>query len=170
MALLKTDDEIKKLREGGRILGQILALLASRVKPGVSTWDLEAIAREEIKKAGAEPAFLGYQPSSDYPAYPAALCASIDNQVVHCAPDKNKVLKSGEIISLDLGIKFGGLFTDAAVSVSVGKTTPEAARLLAATSEALGAGIGAATPGNTVGDIAAAVEAVGRREHLGKIG
>lgn len=169
MALIKSAKEIEALREGGKILGGVLRTLAKKVKPGVSTWELEEIARKEIKTAGAEPAFLGYSPEKTLPPYPAALCISIDDEVVHCVPDKKRVFKEGELVSLDLGVKYKGLFTDAAMTVPVGKVSKDAKRLITATEEALAAGIAQVRAGSTVGDIAAAVAAVGKRERVGVI-
>lgn len=169
MALIKTSEEIETLREGGKILAAILKLLEKRITPGVSTMDLENLALAEIKKAGAEPAFKGYQPGRDQSPFPAALCTSIDAEVVHCIPKDNRVLKEGEIISLDLGIKYKGLFTDAAITVPVGRVTAEAQKLLRTTERALAAGIAQIKPGNTIGDIAHAIEKVGKSARLGVI-
>lgn len=169
MALVKTKSEIETLKKGGRILAAVLKLLEQKIRPGVATMELEELAREEIQKAGARPAFLGYQPSRDIPAFPAALCVSIDEQVVHCVPRENRILKSGEVVSLDLGVEFEGLYTDAAITVPVGKPGRDTARLISATREALGAGIEKVKPGNTLGDVAAAISAVGKREGLGVI-
>ena len=168
MSLIKTSKEIETLREGGKILGQVLADAAAKVAPGVSTRDLEELARDEIGKAGAEAAFLGYTPSWNKKAFPAALCASINDEVVHCIPSK-RILKQGEIISLDLGIKYKGLYTDAAITVPVGKISREAENLLAGTREALHAGIEEIKPGNTIGDVAHAIQAVGKKFGLGVI-
>ena len=167
--MIKTEIEIETLREGGKILAAVLKLLAQRAAPGVSTWELEELAREEIKKAGAEPAFLGYSPEKSLPPYPAAICASVNEEVVHSIPEKKKMLWEGDVVSLDLGIKYHDLYTDAAVSVPVGKVSADAERLIAAAKEALAAGIEKVKAGNTIGDIAAAVGAVGKREGLGVI-
>ncbi|MDP3993738.1 MAG: type I methionyl aminopeptidase [bacterium] len=168
MSLIKTPDEIKVLREGGKILGQVLEDVAAKVAAGISTWDLEELARDKIGKAGAEAAFLGYTPSWNKKSFPAALCASINNEVVHCIPSK-RILKQGEIISLDLGIKYKNLYTDAAITVPVGKISREVENLLAGTREALHAGIEEIKPGNTIGDVAHAVQAVGKKFGLGVI-
>lgn len=167
MALIKTPQEIKILQEGGKILSQILALLTTCVKPGISTWDLEMLARKEIKKAGAEAAFAGYRASRRALPFPAALCTSIDAEIVHCVPKKDRFLAEGQIIGLDLGIKYKGLFTDAAVTVPVGKISRECKKLLAVTRKALAAGIREAKPGKTIGDIAFAIEATAQAAGLG---
>jgi len=169
MSLIKTSEEVKIMRQGGKILGQVLADVAAKVAPGVSTWDLEMAVRDEIGKAGAEAAFLGYRPSWNHKAFPAALCTSINNEVVHCVPSKKRILQDGEIISLDLGIKYKNLYTDAAITVPVGKVSREVENLLAGTKEALSAGIAKIKPGNTIGDVAHAIQAVGKKFGLGVI-
>lgn len=169
MALVKSAEEIETLREGGRILGQVLRAVAAKAAPGVSTWDLEMAARDEIGKAGARAAFLDYRPSWNQKPFPAALCTSINNEVVHCIPNKQRVLQEGQIVSLDLGIKYKNLYTDAAITVPVGSISREVENLLAGTKEALSAGIEEVKPGNTIGDIAAAIQTVGKKFGLGVI-
>src|SRR3989338_4242933 len=115
MALIKSADEIEKLHEGGQILARILDLVAASVRPGVSTLELDKLAREEMKKAGAKPAFEGYQIDKTSSKYPAVLCSSVDHEVVHGIPRQDKILREGQIIGLDLGIIHNGLYTDAAV-------------------------------------------------------
>ncbi len=169
MSLIKTAGEIEALREGGQILGHILKLLAEQVRPGVTTHFLDELARSEIEKAGAKPAFLGYKISQDTIPYPAALCASIDNEVVHCIPNKNRHLEEGQIIGLDLGVKYKGLYTDSALTIGVGKISSEAIRLIETTKLALQKGIGQAIPGKRIGDVAFAIEQIGRAERFGVI-
>lgn len=169
MTLIKTPQEIKILREGGKILSRILALLAKRVKPGVSTWELELLAREEIRRAGAKSAFQGYQISRQVPPYPAALCTSVDHEIVHCIPSQKRVLKEGQIIGLDLGIEYRGFFTDSAMTVPVGKVSRKAQKLLAATKEALEKGIKEVKPGKTIGDIAFVIQKTGETAGFGVI-
>lgn len=158
MSIIKTPEEIKALFEGGQILARILNMVAAAVKPGVSTMDLDQLARAEMKKAGVEPAFEGYQMGGDGPKYPAVLCSSIDHEVVHGIPSHEKILEEGQIIGLDLGIIHKGLYTDSALSVAVGKTSPENEKLLRVTKEALDAGIAQVKPGNKIGDVAHAVQ------------
>ena len=165
---LKTENDIKILREGGHRLATILKKVALRVVPGVSTLELDTYARELILAGGDEPAFLNYKPAGVKIPYPASLCVSIDSEVVHGIPRKNRIVESGDVVTVDLGLKHGGLFTDHAVTVIAGdKQTPESVRLVKATREALEAGIKAIRVGGTVGDIGAAVEAVAKREGLG---
>jgi len=137
----------KSLLAGGKILGQILAELKSMVAPGLATGDLENRARDLIKKASAKPAFLGYQ------KYPAVLCTCVNEGIVHCVPRADEILKSGDIISLDLGIQYRGYYFDAAITVVVGEVPAEARRLILVTKKALKRGLKKARAGNTVGDI-----------------
>ena len=169
MSLIKTPQEIETLKQGGAILAAILQTAAAAVRPGVSTWDLDQIAREEIKKAGVKSAFEGYRMSRDYPVYPGVICASVDHEVVHGIPRKDRVLQEGQIIGLDFGIIYKGLYTDAAITVAVGKISAEHQKLINATHEALQAGIEQVRPGNHIGDIAAAVAAVAKKAGLGVV-
>jgi len=137
----------KLLLTGGKILATILAELKSMVATGVATCDLENRARDLIKQAGAKPAFLGYQ------RYPAVLCTCVNAGIVHCVPRTDEILKSGDIISLDLGIEYRGYFFDAALTVAVGEVSDEARRLILVTKKALKRGLKKARAGNTVGDI-----------------
>lgn len=166
----KTVAEIAILREGGRRLATILRELARAAKPGVTTGVLDKLARELIAKNGDgdEPAFLNYQPAGAPAPYPAALCVSINDEVVHGIPGR-RVLQNGDVASLDLGLKHGGLFTDAALTVPVGVISSEAAQLLRMTKLALKAGITVAKPGAYLGDIGAAVEAVAKKYGYGLV-
>lgn len=154
---LKTEADIKILREGGRHLATVLHEVARLVEPGVTTSALDAKARELIAQFGDTPAFLGYQPHGAAIPYPAALCVSVNDEIVHGVPS-DYVLQEGDIVSLDLGINHGGLITDSAITVPVGKIEPEAQALIDRTKEALDRAILAAQVGNTVGDIGHAVE------------
>lgn len=158
MIILKTKKEIADLREGGKILASVHSALVKHVKIGVSTKDLDNIAIELIKKAGGEPAFLNYKPEGVSTPFPATLCVSVNNEIVHGIPKENKILKDGDIVSLDLGVKYKGLFTDAAITVPVGKISKADKKLLDVTKEALNVGIEQARVGNTVGDIGYAIE------------
>jgi methionyl aminopeptidase len=156
--IIKTKEEIEILREGGKRLATILAKVAKKVAPGVSTWELDQYAYKLIKEGGDEPAFLGYKPDGHHKPYPASLCTSVNNDIVHGIPSKRKILKEGDIISIDLGLKHKGLFTDHAVTVPVGKINKRNQELLDDTKEALDIGIWAAIGGATVGDIGHAIE------------
>lgn len=144
------------MRAGGAKLAWVLKQLAQAVEPGINELELEATARRLIKESDARPAFLGYKPAGAKRPFPAALCLSVNNEVVHGIPSDRK-LEAGDIITLDLGLEFEGFFTDMAVTVPVGRVSEEAKRLLAITEESLALGIKAARPGGTIGDIGAAV-------------
>jgi methionyl aminopeptidase len=159
MINIKTKEDIAILREGGARHAQIIRELASMVKPGLSTLDLEDRARELIKEGGDTPAFLGYQPVGASRPYPAAICVSVNDEVVHGIPNEiPKILKEGDIVSIDLGLVHKGLITDMAVTVPVGKVKPELSDLIETTRKALMSGIKMAKGGNRVGDIGSAVE------------
>jgi len=168
MIKLKTPAEIEILRVGGQKLAGILAALKELVRPGVTTAFLNDQACSLIAAAGAEPSFLNYRPAGSRLAYPAALCVSLNEEIVHGIPSP-RVLQMGELVTLDLGIKYQGLYTDAAITVPVGQVSKEAQKLINLTVEALAAGIAAAQPGARLGDIGAAVEAVARRAGLGVV-
>ncbi len=164
--IIKTKQEIEILREGGKRLAGILEKVAQKVAPGVTTVELDRYAQKLIKDGGDIPAFLNYKPyGASYP-YPAALCTSVNNEVVHGIPSE-RVLKEGDIISIDLGLKHKGLFTDHARTVPVGKVSKDTALLLRVTKEALDAGIFAARGGARVGDIGNAVESVIKKYKFG---
>jgi len=163
--IIKTKEEIEILREGGKRLASILAKVAKKVAPGVTTKELDEYAYKLIKEGGDEPAFLNYKPEGQSKAYPASLCASVNNEIVHGIPKANKILKEGDIISLDLGLKHKGLFTDHAITVPVGEINKASKELLGITREALMVGIEAAKCGNTVGDIGHAIESFVNRKY-----
>lgn len=156
--IIKTPQEIEVLREGGHRLASILAKVAQMVKPGVTTKELDDYAYKLIKEGGDEPAFLNYKPEGHSKAYPASLCTSINNEIVHGIPSANRILKEGDIISIDLGLKHKGMFTDHAITVPVGKIPKASEKLLEITHEALLVGIEQAKGGNTVGDVGNAIE------------
>ncbi len=159
--LLKTPEEIAIMRDGGKRHAQILTELSLLVKPGVSTLILEEEAMRLIKSLGDEPAFLGYQPQGAKRPYPAALCVSINDEIVHGIPNEaERIIKEGDIVSLDLGLKHKGLITDSAITVPAGAVDDEARILIETTRLALEKGLEAAQPGNTIGDIGAAISEV----------
>jgi methionyl aminopeptidase len=174
----KTEEEIAILREGGKIHARILKEIAKKVKPGVKSADLNTYAEKLLDEAGATAAFLGYMPKGARRPYPASLCVSVNDEVVHGIPNEDystsqklrgtgpKVLKEGDIVTLDLGVKFKGMITDAAITVPVGKVEADAMKLIRATEEALSAGIKAIKLGGHVGDIGAAVLEVAERNNL----
>lgn len=157
MIKLKTKEEIEILREGGKRLAELVQTIASKVKPGVTTAELDELAQQMIKDMGDTPAFLGYTPDSASFPYPAALCMSVDHEIVHGIPN-DEPLKEGQLLTIDGGVVHGGLYTDHAVTVPVGEISDEARKLMNITKESLAIGIKAAQPGNTVGDIGAAIQ------------
>jgi len=149
---LKTIAEVAKMREAGKVVAEMLAATSAAAKPGVSTADLDRIARDVIAKHGATSSFLGYY------GYPATICTSVNEEIVHGIPSATRRLKDGDIIGIDAGAIVDGWHADAAVTVPVGKASAAALALIATTEEALRRGIAAATTGARIGDIGAAVQ------------
>jgi len=151
---IKSKEEIEIMREGGKILAKIMKELEKAVRPGITTKELDRLAEGLVLNYGGKCSFKGYRGSSGEPAepFPACLCTSINEEIVHAAPS-NRALKEGDIISLDLGIQVKGFHTDMAVTLPVGKVSHEAQRLIRVTKKALKRGIKKVRPGNTVGDI-----------------
>jgi len=166
--VIKTTEEIEKLREGGKRLAAVLASVRELAVPGASALELELFVQDKIKALGDEPAFLGYKPAGHRSAYPAALIVSVNSEVVHGIPTAGKILKEGDVVSLDLGIKHDGLYTDHAVTVAVGAVSKDRMKLIQVTREALYLGIEAIVPGARVGDIGHAIESFVKKE--GKYG
>lgn len=153
---IKSKPEIELMRESCRIVAEVLRLLAGVIAPGVTTGELDTIAEDYIRSQGGEPAFKGYG-SDKRNLYPAAICASIDNQVVHGIPDGHE-LQEGEIISIDVGVKKNGYYGDGAWTFAVGRISEEKRRLMRVTEEALYKGIAKARSGNGVYEISAVVQ------------
>ena len=151
MIVCRSQAEVAKLRRVNQLVGQILAELRQMVKPGVTTAQIDELAERRVREAGAEPAFKGYH------GYPATVCASVNDQVVHGIPS-DRALVEGDIVSIDMGARMDGFFGDCAVTVPVGKVSDDAAMLLRVTEEALFRGIDAVKPGARVSDIGAAVQ------------
>lgn len=167
--IAKDPQTIENLRHAGKLMSSILLELTSAVKPGVSAADLDLMAEKLIKENGAEPVFLNYKnEGSPYP-YPAVLCASVNDEVVHGIPKDTRVIEEGDVVSLDLGLSFNGAIIDAARTIIVGSGDEDARRLVQGTKEALEAAISVASAGNTVGDIGAAVSEVARKYNLGVV-
>ncbi|HZS43328.1 MAG TPA: type I methionyl aminopeptidase [Candidatus Paceibacterota bacterium] len=165
MVRLKTEEEIKKLRQGGKILAAILKEVATRVATGVKTRELNDLVNELCERNKVIPVFLNYQPDGADRPYPASICISINDEIVHGIPNEGeeRILKEGDVVSLDMGISHEGMIVDSAITVGVGKIDKSAEKLLAAGKEALAAGIKAAKAGSRTGDIGAAIEAVAKR-------
>jgi methionyl aminopeptidase len=154
---LKSQQEIEIMRRAGRVVGQVLQLMSEHVKPGVTTRELDEIAYDFIRSQGAIPTFKGYHPYPNIQPFPGSICASVNEQIVHGIPG-DRVLEEGDVISLDVGAIFRGYHGDAAVTVPVGKVSPEIEELLRTGREALEAGIAQAKVGNRLGDISHAIE------------
>jgi len=152
---LKSPREIEIMARGGRILYATLQHMRAAVRPGVSTMDLDAMAEEFIRShEGALPAFKGLY------GFPGSVCISVNEEIVHGIPSKKRVLKDGDIVSLDFGVKLDGMYTDSAITVPVGSVDETTQRLLDVTQRALTAGIAAAKPDNHVGDIGSAIQEI----------
>ncbi len=151
MIYIKNSEEIKIIREGGKILAEVLKQVSKMVKPGITTNELNKAAEALILANQAKPSFKGYE------GFPAALCTSVNEEIVHCYPSE-RVLREGDIIGLDLGVEYKGLHTDMAVTVPVGKVSLEAHRLIWVTRKALKRGIKKVRSGNTTGDIGNTIE------------
>lgn len=168
--IAKTTDEIAGLRAAGKLLAEALRETAKLVSPGVTTAALDLAAEKLIREGGGVPAFLNYkQEGSAYP-FPAALCVSINEEVVHGIPSEERVIQEGDLVMLDLGLSLDGYFADAAVTVCAGACDEKGKTLIAATQEAFKAAIKAAKPGARMGDIGAAIEAVAKKYNLGVVG
>lgn len=158
MSIITDKNELAVLKQGGHLLAEILHRVSLEAKAGVSTGYLNEFAESMIKKAGALPSFKGYGEPNPYPA---ALCASINNEVVHGIPGEDIILKEGDIVGLDLGLKYpeqGGLFTDMAMTVGIGKISPLAEKLVRETKQALALAIKNLRPGMTSGDLGYLIE------------
>ncbi len=151
--ILKSAKELAIMRQAGRIVAETLARLREAARPGVSTAELDRIAYETVTRNGAKPAFLGYR------GYPASLCASINDEIVHGIPRPDRILNEGDVVSLDFGSVYQGFVGDAAITVGVGQISPQAAKLLEVTEQALGKGIEQARAGHHLTDIGAAIQA-----------
>jgi methionyl aminopeptidase len=155
---LKSERELELMAEGGRILASTLALLRASIRPGMSTLDLDGLAEDFIRRhAGATPSFKGLY------GFPGTICTSINEEIVHGIPSRKRVLREGDMVKIDVGVRFAGLHTDSATTVAVGEIDATSRRLMDVTVEALGAGIAAARAENHIGDIGAAVQAVVER-------
>ena len=151
MIVLKTEQEIGYMRDAGRIVGQTLAVIKKAISPGITTQELDHIAEQFIRRAGGVPAFKGYC------GFPASICSSINEQVVHGIPGPRQ-LRDGDVISIDIGVKLNRYYGDAAITVPVGEVDSEILKLLSVTEQALNKGIEQAIKGNRLSDISHAVQ------------
>jgi methionyl aminopeptidase len=152
MIVCRSHDELAKMRAAGRLVGEVLTELSAMVAPGVTTADLDVAAEERIRRAGATPAFKGYH------GYPATICASINEEVIHGIPSGRRVLNEGDVISIDVGASLDGYYGDSAITLPVGPVSQEAATLLRVTEESLFKAIEAVKVGGRVSDIGYAVQ------------
>lgn len=152
MVILKSQAEIRKISGACRIVAEVLGGLKSHITVGMSTADIESFVDEEIRKRAAVAAFRGYR------GYPSSVCVSVNDQVIHGIPSRSAKLRSGDIVSVDLGAVLDGFYGDAAITVPVGDIHPEAARLIAVTEKSLYLGIEKAVVGNRIGDISSAIQ------------
>ena len=165
MIEVKSKHELDLMRASGKVTAAVLKLMTELVKPGVSTYDLDKAAEETIRSFGATPCFLGYA------GYPGSICASINEEVVHGIPKKDRILKSGDIISIDTGARLDGFgfCSDAAITLGVGKVSDEAQRLMDVTKKSLHKAIGLVKPGARLGDIGHAVETFAELHNMGVV-
>jgi len=161
MIVCKTENELASMRVSGRLAATILQRLAAAVAPGMTTRELDELARELIRAHGATSAFLGYRGASGATPFPGAICVSVNEEVIHGIPGLRRV-EPGDLVSIDVGVKYQGFIGDTATTVMVGATSPDAERLTATTRRALEAGIAAVRAGGHLSDVSAAVEQTAR--------
>lgn len=160
--IITDPNQISVLKESGRILAETLQLVASKVEPGVSAYDLDQLAERTVRSYGAKPSFKNYKPTAQDSPFPAALCVSINSEVVHGIPKKTKILRSGDIVSLDLGVEFRGFFTDAAITVPVGQVDKKILSLLDVTRQSLENALKIVKDGNYIGSVGHAIESTAK--------
>lgn len=164
MIIIKTEEQINNLREGGRRHAEILQHVKEKVVPGVSTKELDDYAHQLVIANGDTPAFLGYKPYGAAKPYPATLIVSVNDEVVHGIPSADRIIADGDVVSLDLGIWHNNTITDAAITVIAGTADPKDVDMIATAERALYAGIEQIKPGKHIGDISAAIEkAIGNK-------
>ena len=163
MIEVKNDSELQKMREAGKVMAAVLKLMTELVKPGISTLELDAAAEKTIRSFGATPLFLGYY------GFPGTICASVNEEVVHGIPKKDRILKSGDIISIDTGARLDGFCSDAAITLGVGEVSDEAQRLMDVTKKSLYKAIGQVKPGKRLGDVEHAVETFAKQNGVGVV-
>lgn len=152
MIQLKNGDQIRIMKEAGRITGEALLVARDHVRPGISTYELDRLVREHIEKSGAKPSFLGYG------GFPASACISINDEVIHGIPSKKRFLKEGDIVKIDVGAFYKGFHGDSARTIPVGKVSDEALRLIRVTRDSFFAGLSALKVGNRLGDLGHAID------------
>ena len=163
MIKLKNEEEIKRIRESCKMLAEVYAEIIPNVEPGISTKEIDRISYDLITKKGGKPAFLNHM------GFPGTICISINEEVIHGIPSEKRTVKAGDLVSLDLGINLGGYYSDAAVTLPMGKVSAAAQKLVDVTNEALSAGIAACNCGGRIKDISKAVFAVADRHNYGVV-
>jgi methionyl aminopeptidase len=167
MVTIKRPEEIARMRHAGTILAEVLRQLEAELRPGMTTLELDTIAERMIRDAGAVPSFLGYGGARGQVPFPGSICASINDEVVHGIPSARRRIREGDVIGLDVGCIWQGWHADTARTFAVGPVPEPVSALIAATRRAMEAGIAAARPGNRLGDVGAAIEAVAREHGYG---
>jgi len=173
MISIKSKKEIERLREGGKILAAVLRTVADAVRPGATTKELDELAEKLIRERGGAPIFKGYQSYGSRTAYPASICTSINDEVVHGIPSAKRKLRAGDIVGIDIGMRYpidpSGMVTDMAVTLPVGKISDEAERLINVTRKSLDIGIKAVRAGATLGDIGSAIQEFVEKNNFGVV-
>ncbi len=154
MIQLKNGDQIKIMKEAGRITGEALLVARDHIRPGISTWELDRLVREHIERSGAKPSFLGYA------GFPGSACISINDEVIHGIPSKARFLEEGDIVKVDVGAYYRGFHGDAARTIPVGRVSDEAQKLITVTRRSFFAGLEQLTVGNRIGDVGSAIDAL----------
>lgn len=167
--IAKGNIEQEGLREAGRRMKQVVDATLAAVAPGVNSMELERVARETTAAVGATPSYLGYPSGRNNEKYPNIICVSINNEIAHCPPKPEKILKAGDVVAIDFGLEYKNFFMDTAYTVGVGALDKKAQNLIDGTREALNAVIAAAQVGGTIGDIGAAAERVAKKYKLGVV-
>jgi methionyl aminopeptidase len=163
MIHLKNSAQIAAMKDAGRITGEALLIARDMIRPGISTFEIDAAIRRYIEKCGAKPAFLGYG------GFPASACISINDEVIHGIPSKKRILEEGDIVKIDTGAVYRGYIGDSARTIPVGKVSDEAQRLIRATRDSFWAGVEQLKIGNRLGDVGAAIDAVVRENGFGTV-
>jgi len=158
MIIIKKKQEIEKIRESGRIVAEVLEKLREFIRPGLTTWALNKKAEEVIKKRKAKAAFKGYKPHFSKRPFPASICVSINEEIIHGVPSLKRVIKEGDVVSVDVGVYYKGYYGDGATTYAIGEIEDGIKKLLKVTEEALYLGIDKAVAGNKVGDISYAIQ------------
>ena len=163
MIEVKNEQELQRMRAAGKVTAAVLKLMTEMVRPGISTLELDSAAERTIRSFGATPLFLGYY------GFPGSICASVNEEVVHGIPKKDRILKSGDIISIDTGARLDGFCSDAAITLGVGEVSDEAQRLMDVTKKSLYKAIGQVKPGKRLGDVEHAVETFAKQNGVGVV-